>query len=65
MLGDAGMDGQLLSDAGKALGTRGLRSLPPSHRPEYVRWIDEAKRPSTRAERIEEMVCRLTRGGAR
>ena len=29
-------------------------ALPPSHRREYVDWILEAKRPETRARRVEE-----------
>ncbi len=33
--------------------------LPPSHRREYLEYIDEAKRPETRARRIEKTVARL------
>lgn len=33
--------------------------LPPSHKREYVSYIDEAKRPETRARRIEQAVRRL------
>ena len=35
-------------------------ALPPSHRREYVRWINEAKRDSTRLRRIAATVGRLT-----
>ena len=34
--------------------------LPPSHRTEYLRWIEEAKKPPTRERRIVGMVERLT-----
>ena len=33
--------------------------LPPSHRREYVEWIGEAKRPATRARRVEQTLERL------
>ena len=40
-------------------------ALAPSHRKEFVRWVTDAKRPATRAERIATtvpMVCEgLTR----
>ncbi len=36
-----------------------LEALPPSHRAEYLKWIDEAKRDTTRARRIKAMVERL------
>ncbi|MEX2187101.1 MAG: YdeI/OmpD-associated family protein [Pirellulales bacterium] len=39
-----------------------FKSLPPSHRREYLRWIDEAKREGTRLRRIADMVERLTSG---
>jgi uncharacterized protein YdeI (YjbR/CyaY-like superfamily) len=35
--------------------------LAPSHRRNYVRWIDAAKRPETRARRAAEAVARLVR----
>ncbi len=35
-------------------------ALPPSHRREYARWIDEAKQAETRAERVAKMVRRLS-----
>ena len=36
--------------------------LPPSHRNEYLKWINEAKRDKTRAERIRRTVEMLTEG---
>jgi uncharacterized protein YdeI (YjbR/CyaY-like superfamily) len=36
--------------------------LPPSHRNEYLTWVEEAKKPATRARRIGEMVRRLGEG---
>ncbi|MCY4369845.1 MAG: YdeI/OmpD-associated family protein [bacterium] len=35
------------------------RRLPPSHRHEYLEWIDEAKRPQTRRRRIEKTIRML------
>jgi uncharacterized protein YdeI (YjbR/CyaY-like superfamily) len=35
-------------------------ALPPSHKAEYLTWIDEAKRPATRERRIAGMIERLT-----
>lgn len=37
-------------------------ALAPSHRKEFVRWIDEAKRDETRASRVEQTL-RLLRAG--
>ncbi len=34
-------------------------ALPPSHRREYIDWILEAKRPETRAHRVEETARRV------
>ncbi len=34
-------------------------ALPPSHRAEYIDWILEAKRPETRARRVEETARRV------
>ncbi len=34
-------------------------SLAPSHRQEYLRWVEEAKKPDTRARRIAAMLERL------
>lgn len=36
-------------------------TLPPSHRAEYARWIDEAKRAETRQDRVDRTVTRLNR----
>lgn len=36
--------------------------LAPSHKKAYVDWIEEAKRPETRAKRVSETVTRLKRG---
>jgi uncharacterized protein YdeI (YjbR/CyaY-like superfamily) len=32
---------------------------PPSHKKEYLKWIEEAKRPETRQRRIEQAVKQL------
>ena len=37
-------------------------SLAPSHRKEWVRWIEEAKKPETRSARILRTVSALQRG---
>jgi len=37
-----------------------FETLPPSHRTEYLNHINEAKRPETRARRIESMITRLS-----
>jgi uncharacterized protein YdeI (YjbR/CyaY-like superfamily) len=34
-------------------------ALPPAHRREYIDWILEAKRPETRARRVEETARRV------
>ena len=36
--------------------------LSPGNRREYVRWIEEAKRPETRQRRVEETVRKLAAG---
>ena len=35
------------------------RKLPPSHRREYLEWINEAKRPETRRRRIDKAIGML------
>lgn len=55
---------ELPDDFAAALAARpGARAafdaLPPSHRREHVRAIDEAKRPATRLRRIEAAVAKL------
>ena len=37
-----------------------FEGLPPSHKREYLNWIDEAKRDDTRQRRIAGMIDRLT-----
>jgi len=39
-----------------------FHSLAPSHRKEWVRWVEEAKKPETRAARIERTVESLRAG---
>jgi uncharacterized protein YdeI (YjbR/CyaY-like superfamily) len=36
-----------------------FEKLPPSHKKEYIKWIDEAKKPETRLARIQKMVKML------
>lgn len=42
--------------AGKPSVRRRFLSLAPSHQGEYLRWIEQARRPETRARRIESML---------
>ena len=35
------------------------RKLPPSHRREYLEWINDAKRPETRRRRIDKAIRML------
>lgn len=37
-----------------------FEGLPPSHKAEYLKWIDEAKRADTRSRRITGMIDKLT-----
>ncbi len=39
-----------------------FHSLAPSHRKEWVRWVEEAKKPETRTARIEKTVESLRAG---
>ena len=39
-----------------------FEGLPPSHRKEYLNWIDEAKRDETRKRRIAGMIDKLVQG---
>ena len=60
------MTESLASDIAEALrsNTAALSSfegLPPSHKREYLNWIDEAKRDETRKRRIAGMIDRLTK----
>jgi uncharacterized protein YdeI (YjbR/CyaY-like superfamily) len=34
-------------------------ALPPSHRREYVRWIESAKKPATEAARVERALTMI------
>ncbi|MEQ1901816.1 MAG: YdeI/OmpD-associated family protein [Devosia sp.] len=36
-----------------------FEGLPPSHKAEYLKWIDEAKRDETRRRRIAGMIEKL------
>lgn len=36
-------------------------SLAPSHKEEYLRWIEQARRPDTRARRIQQMLEMIER----
>jgi uncharacterized protein YdeI (YjbR/CyaY-like superfamily) len=61
------MDKSLAGDIEEALrsNTAALSTfegLPPSHKREYLNWIDEAKREDTRRRRIAGMIERLTSG---
>jgi uncharacterized protein YdeI (YjbR/CyaY-like superfamily) len=57
---------QVPDDLGTALEHAGLResfaALSYSHQREYVQWIDEAKKPETRARRISQTIDRLRAG---
>ena len=37
-----------------------FEKLPLSHEAEYLRWVDEAKKPKTRQRRIASMIERLS-----
>ena len=39
-----------------------FEGLAPSHRKEWVRWVEEAKKPETRATRIEKTAASLREG---
>ncbi len=59
------MTSSLASDVNEALRANpaalsSFEALPPSHRAEYLKWIDEAKRGETRSRRIAGMIDRLT-----
>ena len=43
----------------KADAAAAFERLAPSHRREYLRWIEEAKRSPTRAKRIDDTIARL------
>jgi len=52
-------DIQVALDANEKARTR-FKTLPPSHRTEYLNQINEAKKPETRARRIASMLARLS-----
>lgn len=45
--------------AGHAEARQRFNALPPSHQREYLKWINEAKRESTRQRRVAGMIERL------
>jgi hypothetical protein len=49
---------QALDDAPAA--RQAYDALPYSHRMEYARWVGEAKKPETRADRVAKTIRRLT-----
>jgi len=51
------------SGLGKGSARAAFDALPPSHRREYLTWINEAQRAETRARRIAQTAERL--GGAK
>jgi uncharacterized protein YdeI (YjbR/CyaY-like superfamily) len=53
-------DDILESLAAHTLASARFNDLPPSHRAEYVKWINEARKPETRARRISAMLERLS-----
>ena len=57
---------ELPEDVAGALGAAGARDafdqLAYSHRKEFVRWIEEAKRPETRQRRIDR-TCEMVLAG--
>jgi hypothetical protein len=56
----------LPDDLNHALDAAGLRdtfmNMSPSHRKEYLKWIDEAKKPETRQRRLEKMLEMIAAG---
>jgi uncharacterized protein YdeI (YjbR/CyaY-like superfamily) len=51
--------------AGNAAASTAFFALPPSHRLEYVKWIEEAKQPQTRLSRAQKTLEKLAPSGAR
>lgn len=45
-----------------AAARKGMESMPPSHRREYLEWVNEAKRDETRARRIAQAIEQLADG---
>jgi uncharacterized protein YdeI (YjbR/CyaY-like superfamily) len=48
-----------LAEAGAA---EAFAALAPSHRKEWVRWVEEAKKAETRAKRVAETAARVAQG---
>ena len=46
--------------AGNPAAKAAYDKLPSTHRHEYARWIDEGKKPETRADRVAKTIKRLT-----
>jgi uncharacterized protein YdeI (YjbR/CyaY-like superfamily) len=61
---DVPLDVPAVDDLAAALASdrERLDALSYSHRREYVEWVEEAKRPETRARRIAETVERIRAG---
>jgi hypothetical protein len=49
----------MLIDGAEPEARRFFESLPTFYRTNYVRWIEESKRPETRAKRIADAVAKL------
>jgi hypothetical protein len=59
----AAMDADIAAAfSGKPAARRFFESLPTFYRKNYLRWIQDAKRPETRAKRVAEMVDLLGAG---
>jgi uncharacterized protein YdeI (YjbR/CyaY-like superfamily) len=44
---------------GNAQASRAFFAMPPSHRAEYIRWIEDAKMPQTRVDRANKALEKL------
>ncbi|WP_373310197.1 YdeI/OmpD-associated family protein [Capnocytophaga stomatis] len=40
-----------------------FRKMPPSHRNEYIKWINEAKKQETKEKRLQKMLEMLLKKG--
>lgn len=38
-----------------------FQQLPPSHQKEYLNWINSAKKPETKAKRVDQMIEMLSK----
>ncbi|HXM06105.1 MAG TPA: YdeI/OmpD-associated family protein [Candidatus Acidoferrum sp.] len=50
---------------GNAAASTAFFALPPSHRLEYVKWIEEAKQPQTRLSRAQKTLEKLAPSGVK